>query len=841
MKRSKSRWLRICAVVVATLQFAVAQEVPRGTKVTAIKIRHIGPAAVSDELVRANIRIKTGDSYNAASVDNDIQSLYGTGFFYNVRVGYEVTANGVELTYGVQGKPVLTEVRFSGNKKYSTSRLRRKLTSKVGEPIDELKLFNDAQEILKLYQKAGLQRTKVDPKPVITEQLGKGIVTFEIVEAPKVKIEEVVFEDAQAFTQRKLRRQIKTRRHWMFSWLTGSGKFKDEQFEDDKEKLRDFYTNKGYIDYDLKDVRQEFPAKTNRMVLKLQVNEGTQYKVGSVEFKGNEIYSKDEIKKNAQTLDLRKGEKSTKGLKLKEGTVFSPRDLDRDEQAIRDLYGAAGYIDARIAPQKNANVEKGTIDVVHNIDEGEKSYVEKVEIKGNWKTKDRVIRRELAISPGESFDMVRVKISKSRLEQMQFFEKVEANDEPTNVSNRRNLVIAVEEKNTGNIAVGAGFSSVDNVVGFVEISQGNFDLFHPPTFTGAGQKARLRAQFGSRRQDYVLTFVEPWFLGRRLSFSTELYHRQLNYLSDNYEQTQTGARFGFTKQLPHNFIAGVNYTIERIDISFSDFYSGQYPKEIPVTITDPSGTIITNGVQPNPNRPLVLDEEGQRLVSRVGGSLAHDTRNSALLATKGHRVEATADLAGGPFGGDVDYYRLELRAAQYFNPMRVFKFEGAWQEFFAGHVLELAGRIGIIESYGDGDRGQARVPLFDRYFLGGLYSLRGYRFRQIGPRDPASGEPLGGSTYWFGSAEYSIPIIERLRFALFYDVGMVYEKAYSLEPQTLVNGATTRLYNDNWGVGIRLNLPIGPLRLDYGIPMTHDTRVGGGGRFQFGVGYSREF
>lgn len=840
MKRTLSRRIRLCALLIATLQFAMAQEVERGTKVTEIRIRHIGPASVSDDLVRANIRVKTGDAYSPASIDSDIQNLYSTGFFYNVRVGYEVSPAGVALTYGVQGKPVLTEVRFSGNKKYSTSRLRRKLTSKVGEPIDELKLFNDAQEILKMYQKAGLHKTKVDPKPVITEELGKGIVTFEVTESPKVKIEDVVFEDASAFTQRKLRRQIKTRRKWMFSWLTGSGKFKDEQFEEDKEKLRDFYVNKGYVDYDLKDVKQEY-SKTNRMVLKLQVSEGTQYKVGSVEFKGNEIYTKEEIRKNSQTLELRRGEKSIKGLKLKEGAVFSPKDLDRDVEAIRDLYGAAGYIDARVGPQKNANIEKGTMDVIHNIDEGEKSYVERVDIKGNWKTKDRVIRRELAISPGESFDTVRVKISKSKLEQMQFFEKVETTDEPTDVANRRNLVIAVEEKNTGNIAVGAGFSSVDNVVGFVEVSQGNFDLFHPPTFTGGGQKARLRAQFGARRQDYVLTFVEPWFLGKRLSFSTELYHRQLNFLSDNFEQTQTGAKFGFTKQLPHNFIASINYTIERIDINFSDFYQSQYPKEVPITITDPSGTIITNGVQPNPNRPLLLNEEGERLVSRVGGSLAHDTRNSALLPTKGHRVEASSDLAGGPFGGDVDYYRLELRAAQYFNPLTYFKMEGNWEEFFSGHILELAGRVGVIEAYGDGDRGQDRVPLFDRYFLGGLYSLRGYRFRQIGPRDPFSDEPIGGNTYWFGSAEYSIPIIERLRLAFFYDIGMVYEDSYSFDPQTLANGDTTRLYNDNWGVGIRLNLPIGPLRLDYGIPMTHDTRIGGSGRFQFGVGYSREF
>jgi len=827
MKLFSRRWLRLCAILVACLQLAAAEE---GPVVRKIVIKHVGPPAVSEELVRANIRVKEGEAYSRMSIDDDIKNLYGTLFFYNIRVTEEITATETgpggtkipkeyTLTYVVQGKPVITEIRFSGNKKYSTSRLRRKLTSKTGEPMDERRLFNDTQEILKMYQKAGLQKTTIEYKPSINEGLGRGIVTFEIVEAPRVKIKDVIFDDAHAFKQRKLRRAIKTRRWWIFSWITSSGRFKDDVFEEDKEKLHEFYADKGYIDMELKEPRFEY-LKTNSLILHLPISEGPQYRVGNVDFKGNELFPREQIIQNLTSKD---GEKTKRGLQLRPGEVFSPTRLNKDTQAIQDFYGARGYIDSQIRPERIANIEKGTLDLRYNVVEGDKFYVEKIEIQGNTKTKDKVIRRELAITPGETFDMIRVKVSKSRLEQMQFFEKVEAKEEGTDVPNRKNLVISVEEKNTGNIAVGAGFSSVDSLVGFVEVSQGNFDIGNPPYFTGGGQKARLRAQIGSRRQDYVFTFVEPWFLGKRLSLSTDLYHRDLNFLSDNFNQRQTGARVGLSRQLPHNFIGNISYTIESIGIRFSDTYRAQQQAV---------GSAI-------------LQEEGTRLVSRVGSSLAHDTRNNFLLPTRGHRAELFGELAGGPFGGDSDFYKLEARVAQYWSPGRLFSEESTTKEILDNHTLEVTGRLGVVESYGD----SSRVPLFDRWYLGGLYNLRGFKFRGVGPREFYSGEPLGGGTYWFSSAEYTIPIIERLRFALFYDIGMAYPDAYSFDPagtgvdaigNPLVRGKTG-LYNDNWGVGIRLNLPIGPLRLDYGIPIQHDPDSGGSGRFQFGVGWTRDF
>jgi outer membrane protein insertion porin family len=423
--------------------------------------------------------------------------------------------------------------------------------------------------------------------------------------------------------------------------------------------------------------------------------------------------------------------------------------------------------------------------------------------------------------------MVRVKVSKSRLEGLNYFEKVDARPEPTDVQNHRDLVVAVDEKNTGNLSLGAGFSSVDSLVGFVEMSQGNFDLFHPPTFTGGGQKFRLRLQVGTQRQDYVASFVEPWFLGRKLILGVDLYYRDLNYqsLDSIYDETRAGAKVSLTRALVgDNLIGSISYTIENVGIHLNPGFHGPLyvgvvdpgsPFGFP---TGPSGPLPGGPAQVvPPNVPnAILAETGYSLLSRVGGSLAYDTRNSTQLPNKGQRTELFAEFVGGPLGGDKEFYKLELRTSWFFKG------------FYPGHVLEMVGHIGTAESLQSGD-----VPFYERYYLGGLYSLRAFKYRSISPREPNFTEPIGGDSYWFGSAEYSVPIIERLRFALFYDAGAVAAKPYDF--------ADTSLFNDNWGFGLRLNLPIGPLRLDYGIPIHHDQYNGSSGRFQFGVGYTREF
>lgn len=776
---------------------AQAQEIA-ALKVVSITVSNVGVQTVSESLVRANIRTKEGEAFNRNTMDDDVRNLYLTGYFENVRVAEERRQEGIALMYMVWPRLKLTDIYFTGNKKFSNAKLLKKINTvdkanrdPIGKPLDERQIFANAQEIKKLYEKSGYPRTKVEPKVTPDERSGRATVTFEITEAPKIRITDVVFEGADAFQQRKLRKVFKTRRHWWMSWLTQSGTLKEDQLDDDKDRISEFYRDAGYIDFDLKEIRQ-VQVTPRKMKLEVVISEGRQYKVGAVDYKGVTLFPTNDV--------------ATK-LKMGVGQTFTPKALNKDIETVQDLYGTKGYIDARVFARKNANTETGNMDLVYDVQEGDKSFIEKIEIKGNTKTKDRVIRRELSVSPGEVFDMVRVKRSADRIRALNYFEDqfgVDTQPEPTDVPNRRNLVVTVREKNTGNIQLGAGFTSIDALIGFVEITQGNFDLFNAPSFQGAGQKARLRVQLGTQRKDVIVSFSEPWFLERKLRLDTDLYHRELNFVSnrDTYSEQATGMRVGLTKALWTDFLrGGISYTLENVNIDLNDSLHGDI--------------FVPPDFRPRNVSEEIEREAGRRLVSKVGTTLSYDTTDHPLTPTKGSLSEFRAELAGGPWGGDVNFYKLELKHVQYIR--------GVWE----GHLLELGGRTGVAESFGGDDD----VPLFDRFFLGGLDSLRGYRYRDIGPRDRFR-EPLGGDTYWFATAEYSVPIVERVRVAAFYDVGMVYPDPYHF---------VFSKYADNWGIGLRLVLPIGPLRLDYGIPIHNSTGDAGGGKFQFSAGYRRDF
>ncbi|NDB77738.1 MAG: outer membrane protein assembly factor BamA, partial [Verrucomicrobia bacterium] len=302
------------------------------------------------------------------------------------------------------------------------------------------------------------------------------------------------------------------------------------------------------------------------------------------------------------------------------------------------------------------------------------------------------------------------------------------------------------------------------------------------------------ASYGSRRKDYLLSFVEPWFLDRKLAFGVDLYHRSTSFQSSLYDEVQTGARLSLERALWSDFVRGnVSYTIENVGI----------------TRVDPAAS------------PELKAESGTRLVSKAGAGLVYDARRGGLVPTGGQRVELITEVAGGPFGGESDFYKLELRGSQYLP--------GFWE----GQNWEIIGRMGSVQAY-NGDH----VTLFNRYFLGGPRTLRGFKYAHVSPADSLN-EPFGGNTYWLGSVEYNIPIIDRLRFALFYDIGNVYSSSFSINPNS---SRGERIYQDNVGAGFRINIPnLGPLRLDYGIPLNADSHQNKSGRFNFDVGFTRDF
>ncbi|HEX5397759.1 MAG TPA: outer membrane protein assembly factor BamA [Verrucomicrobiae bacterium] len=816
-------------------------------KVDRVDIQYVGPASVSEQFIRANINLKAGDPYLPTVTEQDIHSLYATGQFYNIRVRADPQPDGgYVVTYIVQANLRITDVKISGNKKLSDSKIRKKITVKVGQALDEQKLFTDVQEIKKLYEKYGYPDTQVKYVfDTFDEATGRASVTFQIVESKKIRVTNVEFIGATNFPQKELRKQIKTRRHWMFSWLTGSGVFKEDQFADDKDALTAFYRSHGYLDFDIKDVKFDYPTP-NTMVIKFYVYEGKQYKVGSIKFTDNKVFTDAEIRAGLlyiHDFQHSKAKLGTNNLPMDVGDTFTPDGLEQDRQAIQDFYGSKGYIDytdPQNPPLANIirvpNVDTGTMDLNFQLNEGRQSRVEQINIRGNIKTKDKVIRRELAISPGEVFDMVRVKISQQRLEGLDYFEKVQMQPEPMDppVPGRQNLDVDVQEKDTGKFTMGAGFSSVDSLVGFGEITQGNFDLFHPPYFTGGGQKLRLYVALGTQRQDYELSFIEPWFLNRKLALGVDLYRHQLNFESLNgiYDETRTGARLSLTRGLvPPLFLtrllgdgdltAGISYSIEQVGINLNGGWHGWEQQAYSGSpIVPPPVTTVS------PNVPqAILEQTGDHVFNRFGATFAYDTRNSNRLPNHGQRTELDPQISVG----NSTFYKIEAKTAWFFPGL------------FKGHVVELDGRAGVAAGLTGGD-----VPFYDRYYLGGAYSLRGFDYRSVSPRDPNYGnpqyagmsdEPIGGDSYWCTTLEYSLPILEKdngpsLRFAMFYDAGAVGASSYSFSDY----------FDDDAGIGFRLDIPhLGPLRLDYGVPITHDKYNGSGGKFQFTAGYTHLF
>ena len=895
---SPASWLRALgqAIIVCVLLWGgqvwgqISGPAPMARLVQKIIIQHEGQPAASEELIRANIRLKVGGPYSLKASDDDIHNLRNTGFFENVYVTNKQVAGGVEVTYTLVGKPVVTEILFEGNtggRKFKGNKLRKKIRSRTGETLNRPRIFSDTRLLQKEYQKGGYDQAKVGYEVRHEEALGQAVVVFQFDPGRKVKIEDIVFENAVAFSQRELRKVFKTRRHWWMSWLTSSGKFETDQWDEDLEMLVQFYQDEGYIDFKIREIEFE-DSEDDRMVIRLDLYEGYRYQVGNVTFEGTSIFTGDEIRRGVQVRN-----RAVAPVML-EGAIFSPSGLGEDREAVRDFYEAYGYLDTRVVVSKVPNTDQGTMDLVYRISEGEMNFVEKVEIRGNTRTKDKVIRRELAIYPGEVFDMVRVELSRIRLEGTGLFDGVDTQVEDIpELPNRRNLIIGVKEGRTGRLIMGFGYSSIEAIFAQAGFVQGNFDLFNPPYFTGGGQKFRLQITAGTRRQDYQVTFEEPYFLDRKQRLSVDLYHREIQYFSRYYEQHQTGIKLGFSRKLWDDFTSGgVNLTFESVGIFDRSSYAEMLMEHDMLTNGLAKGYDLPrehpDSLSANPfdwtydmdrlHEGEFAELNNDRLVSKLGLFFAYDTLNHGLMPSRGQFTRVNADIAGGPLGGDTEMYSLELETA-YFYP-----------GFVPGHVWEVVGKLGVVDTFGD----SGRVPYFDRFFLGGGYTLRGYDYRDIGPqmqrwkngmedgklgyyvnvegadgkskgvdfvpvnsnvpyypfsqspeKQPAPGDkwtpviedsteiPLGGSSYWYGSVEYSIPIIDKLRFAMFYDIGMVYADPYDFDFSS---------YADNWGIGLRLFVPLlGPLRLDYGVPLNSPDYADGGGQFHFGVGYSRSF
>ena len=732
--------------------------------IRSMDVQYTGPATISKERILAQMRMKVGQPYSNEVVQEDIKALYKTGFVRNVRIFAQPEGDGVKVIVAVQTRAIVSEIEINGAERIKPTRLRKEIKVRLNQAVDEQQLEEARQKIIEVYQGRGFTNVsvefRVDP---IDEKRGTERVVFTVNEGAKGAVSQVRFEGNAHASQKVLRKQMKTRGQTLIHFMDKSGRLDEVQLEQDLDKIREYYQDHGFIDVEIKDVRKERTEK-GPMIITIVIVEGPQYHVRKLTITGYEHSADAKIRAF---------------LKMKEGSVYSPKQLRDDAKAVADAYGSGGYVDLVITPE-GTPAGTGLIDVHYTIEEGVRSFVNRINIEGNTRTKDKVIRREVLVAPGDVFNTVRVDITKKRLENLGYFAKVETYPEDTDIPGRKDLTILVQEKRTGSLSFGGGFSTVDKLVGFAELTQGNFDLFNWPSFTGGGQKFRLRIQYGTERKDFLLTITEPYFLDRRLALSGQAFYTEANYLSADYDQRNYGFMFELRKPINAYMYGTVGYTLQDVDIF----------------------NVAANSPE------FIQTQAGTFTESKMFSSVVLDTRDNPLLSRRGQRITFSPSVAGGFLGGDTQIYALDLEGSQYFHlPLDT--------------ILLLNGEIATASQWGNG----SEVPIFERLFLGGSNNLRGFPFREVGPQQ--NGEPIGGQSMARATLEWTFPIIEKARGAVFYDTGFVNSSAWSFGFNNMASDV---------GVGLRLDLPIGPLRLDYGYPVMRDG-YHGGGHFNFNVGY----
>ena len=773
-----------------------AQVSPDGKKIREIEVKLVGPKTLSESFILQNLQVEKGILYDASSIDKSIRNLISTGSVDDVRVFLDSDKsdeNNVVLIFKVWTKSRIGKIYFNGNEKFSVRKLEKTISLKEGDLLDEATLKEDQNLVAEKYLEKGYWNSSIDVKIDRDDGLSPVTISYNIEEGQKRTISKILFEGNTYLETNKLLKVMETApwRFWRF-WSKRS-KYRPQILEEDLEKLRETYRNEGFLDVKIDQASVKVnPVDKSDIELVIGVQEGKRSFFGTNSIVGNISIGIDELMGLSG-----KGEKP----KIETGEPYSPTLLSEERNRLRKKYGEKGYLDTRVRAIRTPNLTTNQIDLRFEITENNKFTVNSIKVRGNEKTKTIAIIRELALAPGETFDLLRMETSEARLRNTRFFEKVTLDDEPIASQDpelqntRRNLVVDVKEGRTGHVSFGVGFSTLEKAMMFAEFRQGNFDIMKwrsPHRLQGDGQKFRLRLKLGSRSNEARLAIEEPWFLNRRVAAGFEVFREKSDYYSSYYDEMRAGFEIYFRKRL-FELVEG------RAFYSYEDVLIDEIDSNAPFFI-----------------RRDAVNGEIKQLISKVGLTLSRDTRDSILFPKEGSILSLRKEFAGGIFGGDAEYGRLELQGARFiqtFDPME--------------QVLSVSGKTGTIGRF-NGE--EADVPFFERFFLGGPYNLRGWDYRDVGI-DPAEGEPSGGNSYSYASLEYTFKVADPLRLALFYDAGYLRRGDFKMTPSSGFEG-----WHDNWGFGVRIMVMGMPLRLDLGFPITDPSNTGGSPQFHFSGG-----
>jgi outer membrane protein insertion porin family len=710
-------------------------------------IKHIiveGTRIIEKNAILNKLDTKINEPLSEEKIAEDIKRIYSMGFFSDVFVEKDYLDDGLRLKFIVKEKPYIREIKFSGNKEFSEDDLKTQISTKRFSFMDEKRLNEDIEKIKKQYKEKGFYFIDVKYKiDAYKDRPGDVVVIFDINEGKKVRIDKIVFKGLNKFPPRKIKSVMETKEKWIFSWLTGRGTFKEEEMKNDYERIREFYNNEGYLEAKVIGHRVELNKKKNGLIVEVEIFEGERYTVVDVGVGGDaKDYESELLPK----------------LKLRKNDIYRVSAIRDDIAFISEFMGNKGYAYSNTEPIFDVDEKNHQVKIIYHVTKGKLVYINRIIIEGNTKTRDNVIRRELNIIEGDLYNASKMKQSRNKLNRLGYFEdlnfipqridyeKPEKEDEDLT-----DILIRLKERPTGFLTFGVGYSSVDQFMGSLQISQNNI--------LGKGQKLTGRLQISNKSQEYDISFLEPWLFDKPIAGGIDVFNVKRKYTDYTKESTGFGLRSGY-----------------RISDDWS--ITGGYRFEN-AKVTDVKNTASQ----------IIKDQIGKRITSAIYGNLIRDTRNDAFYPTEGSNFTFYLEFAGGLLGGDNEYFKSVVDYAKYFLL--------PWQ-----HTISVHGQYGVITSYGG-----KKIPIYERFFLGGMYTLRGFESRSIGPKDPLTGDVLGGDRELFGNIEYIFPLIKEagVRGVFFFDAGNAYNS--KILPTELRYSV---------GAGIRWYSPMGPLRLEWG-------------------------
>ena len=707
-----------------------------------------GNERIESSTVASYLPIARGDRVDPAIIDTGLKALFRTDLFSDVRIELQ----GDTLVVRVVENPIINQVVFEGNRALKDEKLRDEVNIHPRSIFTRAAVQGDVQRIVELYRRSGRISAAVTPQIVELPQKRVDLI-FKIDEGPKTGIERVNFLGNKAFSDNDLKDVIvTTESHW-YKFFTSNDNYDPDRIEYDREQLRKYYTNRGYYDFRVVSSISELTNDQRRFLVTFTIDEGEKYKFGKL---------------NVTTGDVRRlnGEVLRALLPIKEGQTYQADKIEQAVDALTFAAGSNGFAFVDIRPRYTANRETHTVDVTFEVREGQRVYVNRIDVVGNTRTVDPVIRRELRIAEGDAYNRVLVDRSVTEVKRLNFFKTVEIEQVPTGEADRTNLRVRVEEQPTGELSFGAGYSSYDKLLLDIGVSEHNF--------RGRGQDVRLRASVGALRRQIDASFTEPRFLGRNLRAGLQLYDYSYDY--SDYAGFKTnalgaGVTFGFPLSTTAYF--SPHYQVRNDDVQVSASSCAQ--NLISITICDQRGSSVT---------------------SLLGYLLAFDKRNDPINPTRGFFFNIGQDFAG--LGGTVQYVRTDLNATWYYGITN-------------NIVFQANGSAGYIFGWGGDD-----VRINDRYFKGGN-TFRGFEIAGIGPRDTQYGEALGGKAFAIGSFELNFPNLlpeqYGIKTALFTEFGAlgVLDKGAKLS-STVRDDMALRA---SAGISVFWNSPMGPIRLDF--------------------------